>query len=97
MQFHNAKGFFFRREVKPAYNILYLFNIYIEAKLIDFDTSTLACDSTIWENPCSIGYMMSSEMYDESTKYEGSPAAVYAMGVVLYDVVFGATGWKLIN
>jgi len=47
MQFHNAKGFFFRREVKPAYNILYLFNIYIEAKLIDFDTSTLACDSTI--------------------------------------------------
>ena len=23
--------------------------------------------------------MMSSEMYDESTKYEGSPAAVYAM------------------
>jgi len=41
--------------------------------------------------------MMSSEMYDESTKYEGSPAAVYAMGVVLYDVVFGATGWKLIN
>ena len=46
MQFHNAKGLF-RRDVKPAYNILYLFNIYIEAKLIDSDTSTLACDSTI--------------------------------------------------
>ena len=45
-QFHNAKGLF-RRDVKPAYNILYLFNIYIEAKLIDSDTSTLACDSTI--------------------------------------------------
>ncbi len=46
------------------------------------------------DNPGTRNYM-SPEVYDGSVKYEGSPAAVYAMGVVLYDIVFGATGWKL--
>jgi hypothetical protein len=49
------------------------------------------------DNPGTRNYM-SPEVHDGSVKYEGSPAAVQWMGVVLYDVVFSAiTDWKLIN
>ena len=65
-----------------------------EVKLIDFDCSVLACHSPFAECPGTYGYI-SPEMYDRSTKYEGSPAAVYSMGVVLYDMIFRATGWEI--
>ena len=66
-----------------------------EVKLIDFDSSALACFSPFMDNPGTIGYM-SPEMDDESIRYEGSPAAVYSMGVVLYDLIFYASRWKLL-
>jgi len=84
----------FHRDIKLA-NILLEVNTN-EVKLIDFDISALACNSPFVENPGTEGYM-SAEMYDSSAKYEGSPAAVYSMGVVLYDIIFCARGWKLIN
>ena len=63
-----------------------------EVKLIDFDTSALACYSSFMNNPGTDGYM-SLEMYG-SAKHEGSPAAVYSMGVVLHDMIFRTIGWK---
>ena len=65
-----------------------------ELKLIDFDISASVSNSPFRDNPGTKGYK-SPEMYDNSAKYEGSPAAVYSMGVVLYDIVFCAYGWKL--
>ena len=84
----------FHRDIK-------LGNILIESdtkevKLIDFDISASACFSPFKDNPGTRAYM-SPEMLDGSVRYEGSPAAVYSMGVVLYDLVFRAEGWELIN
>ena len=84
----------FHRDIKLA-NILIECDTK-EVKLIDFDISALACYSPFMDNPGTRNYM-SSEMYVGSARYEGSPAAVYAMGVVLYDLVFHAYGWDLID
>ena len=84
----------FHRDIKMA-NILIDVNTN-EVKLLDFDISALACHSPFEENPGTDGYI-APEMYDLSTKYEGSPAAVYSMGVVLYDMIFQAAGWNIPN
>ena len=78
----------FHRDIKAA-NILVEHNTK-EVKLIDFDT--LACHSPFMNNPGTDGYM-SPEMYG-SAKHEGSPAAVYSMGVLLHDMIFRTIGWK---
>jgi len=91
-QCHNSG--IFHRDIKIL-NILLEYDTD-ELKLIDFDTSELACNSPFRDNPGSDGYM-SPEMYDSSKKYEGSPAAVYSMGVVLYDIIYCAKGWELID
>lgn len=83
----------FHRDIKLS-NILIEINT-CEVKLIDFDASALARYSPFTDNPGTIGYM-SPEMDDESVKYEGSPAEVYSMGVVLYDLIFHAIRWKLL-
>jgi hypothetical protein len=80
----------FHRDIK-------LNNILIDingknVKLVDFDMSALACYSPFMETPGTCGYR-SPEMYDRSIRYEGSPAAVYSMGVLLYDMIFFAFGW----
>jgi len=91
-QCHNSG--IFHRDIKLA-NILLEYNTN-EVKLIDFDASALTSYSPYNDNPGTNGYM-SPEMYDGSAKYDGSPAAVYSMGVVLYDLIFCAIGWKVIN
>jgi len=90
-QCHNSG--IFHRDIKIG-NILLEYDTN-ELKLIDFDSSIMASYSPFRDNPGTDGYM-SPEMYDSSAKYEGSPAAVYSMGVVLYDIVFCAKGWKLL-
>jgi serine/threonine protein kinase len=88
------KAGIFHRDIKLA-NILLEENTN-EVKLIDFDFSALARYSPFVDNPGTRGYM-SPEMYDSSAKYEGSPAAVYSMGVVLHDMIFYAHSWRLID
>ena len=85
----------FHRDIKLA-NILIKCDTK-EVKLIDFDISALACYSPFKDNPGTRNYMSPEMMYDGSVIYEGSPAAVYSMGVVVYDLVFYAVGWKLID
>jgi serine/threonine protein kinase len=84
----------FHRDIKTE-NILIDFNTH-EVKLLDFDLSAPARYSPFEDNPGTLGYM-SPEMYGNSAKYEGSPAAVYSMGVVLYDIVFRAHEWNFFN
>jgi serine/threonine protein kinase len=91
---HCHKSGIFHRDIKLA-NILLEENTN-EVKLIDFDISALACYSPFEDNPGTKGYV-SPEMCDRSVKYEGSPAAVYSMGVVLYDMIFCARSWELLD
>jgi serine/threonine protein kinase len=89
---HCHKSGIFHRDIKLD-NILIDVNTH-EVKLLDFDVSELAQYSPFKGNPGSPGYR-SPEMYDGSIRYEGLPAAVYSMGVVLYDMIFYARGWEL--
>jgi len=91
---HCHKSGVYHRDIKLD-NILIDDNTH-EVKLIDFDISALACYSPFIDNPGTDAYM-SPEMYHRTAKYEGSPAAVYSMGVVLYGLIFYARGWKLID
>lgn len=83
---------FYHRDIKMT-NILLDQNSG-EVMLIDFDASSSVIKSPFQDNIGTAGYM-SPEMYDESTRYEGLPAAVYSLGVTLYDLLFGAHGWDL--
>jgi len=84
------KGFF-HRDLKEQ-------NIMIDVmakpaplpKLIDFGISALVKDSPYWENPGTIGYM-SPEMcegFPLNLPYEGLPATVYSLGIILSNMIF---------
>ena len=81
------------RDIKES-NIL--IDIEDNLKLLDYGCSSLVKYSPYQDNPGSSGWM-APEMYDKTKTYEGVPAAVYSLGVVLYDMVFGAIGWRLTN
>ena len=34
---------------------------------------------------------------DVSRRYDGMPATVYSLGVILYDLIFGAIAWETVN
>lgn len=61
-------------------------------KLIDFGLSKLIDSSGYREISGTPGYM-SPEMFDVSKKYDGVPTDVFALGVILYDVIFGTISW----
>jgi serine/threonine protein kinase len=90
---HCHKSGIFHRDIK-LHNIV-MDNNSNEIKLIDFDTSALSLYSPFMDNPGTHGYM-APEMHDSSAKYEGSPAAVYSIGVVLYDMIFHTIGWQFV-
>jgi len=82
----------FHRDIKMT-NILLDHNSG-EVMVIDFDASSPVKLSPFQDNPGTPIYM-SPEMYDESKRYDGLPAAVYSLGVTLYDLLFGAFGWDI--
>ena len=83
----------FHRDIKEA-------NILIDLEtgmptLIDFGLAALAEDSPYGDNVGTVSFM-APEMFkaNESNKYDGMAAAVYSLGVVFYDMIYGAIGWK---
>lgn len=63
-------------------------------KLIDFDLSSLVEDSPYLDRPGTYEYM-SPEMLGNA-EYAGLATEVYAIGVILYDLLFDSIGWQKI-
>jgi hypothetical protein len=85
----------YHRDLKEA-NIILDFTLPLKPmpKLIDFGIAALVADSPYYDNPGSDAYM-APEMWDEDGKaYDGAPAAVYSLGVVLKNMVNGYYGDK---
>lgn len=83
----------FHRDIK-AENVLYDFDTG-EFKLIDFGISELATNSPYRETKGTPG-CMAPEMFEAPT-YDGMATTVYSLGVIFYDLLFGADGWEFIN
>jgi serine/threonine protein kinase len=64
-----------------------------EPLLIDFGISKLIDKSPYFDN-CGTPLHLSPEMVDLSNGYDGQPAEIYSLGVVLYDMIFGCIGWE---
>ena len=67
-------------------------------KLIDFGLSKLLVDSPYSEISGTPGYMAPELLINVSSEdYDGMAADVFALGVVIYDLIFGCIGWKNIG
>jgi len=86
----------FHRDLKES-NILMDLKNKKKPKLIDFGISAFINDSPYDDMAKGTYGYMSPEMYSYAEKYEGLPAAVYSLGVVLYDIIFGALIWNPIK
>ena len=86
----------YHRDLKEANILVDLGQDGCFAKLIDFDIASSVECSPFWENPGTPGYM-APEMFRMSKRYDGLPAAIYSLGVILYDMVFGAVHWELVD
>lgn len=64
--------------------------------LIDFGLSLLVENSPYRNASGTLGYI-APEMFDPSTAHDGLPTEVYSLGVVLYDMMFGAVTLDIVN
>jgi tRNA A-37 threonylcarbamoyl transferase component Bud32 len=80
------------RDLKEANIIINIYNDD-EPLLIDFGMSQLTEKSPYFDKCGTPGYF-APEMVDIPNGYDGQQAEIYALGVVLYDMIFGCIGWE---